>query len=410
MKNVKIILGVAIIAALMTMTFASCGDPEPTDDVWTVTFNPGAGAEPVASQSVNDQGLAEKPYAFKAWTPQAAGFYSASQVATWKNGTKVWDFEKDKVTADITLTAEWANPQAISLTGLTPTSGKDLEKVVKYTNDQGDKFIWAINGNQESPAVVLDKAYADLRIVGIGGEQKIQLTGKGNLFTVGAASTTTTIALTVGSNVNLAGVTNNNKALVFVREGATFNLTGGKITGNTSDGTGYVSDSNNAGFGAAAVHVDAATFNFTSGEISGNTNAYATSGSKSAGAVYIEAKGSANLTGGEFKTNANNSGAGSENVYFTYSSAVKLGGALAAGEIGFGAVTDNTFGKITVDPSFTGTATINLAGAAGNWTNKTILIGATTGQQAKLTLGKYFPSKATIALKWDSGTPGKLVL
>jgi hypothetical protein len=248
-----------------------------------------------------------------------------------------------------------------------------------------------------TPAVTLNQDYADLTIIGIGSERKITHSGinKGNLFIVGPNSGTShDIVLTIGNNITINGFNSNTKAMVFVQNGATFNMTGSsKITGNTSDGSGYVSDTNNAGYGAAAVHIDNAKFNMTGGTITGNENGSSTYAVRSAGAVYAELNSTVSISGGSITSNTNNSGKGTLDIFINVSSKIELSGSPTIGEIGLQLGSSGN-SKIFVKSDFTTTAKINLhnVGSGGNasWAGKVILDGTgVASTYTKFSLGNF---------------------
>ena len=111
----------------------------------------------------------------------------------------------------------------------------------------------------------------NITLAGIGGERQINLSSSGALFTVGSDSMNTTISLTLGANITLAGRSANNNPVVRVRNGASFTmLTGSKITGNTSTANG------------GGVYVESGIFNMGGGEISGNVS------NTNGGGVYFD--------------------------------------------------------------------------------------------------------------------------
>jgi len=426
MKNLKIILGVAIIAALMTIVFAACGDPE---GEFTVTFD-AKGGTPVEAITVNGgETIAEAPVSEKFdWTPSKAGLFPASQDVVWENGGKEFKFGSDKVTADITLTAKWTEPKDIATASLAPVSGSLIEKAVKYAGDKGGKFLLAINADVDTDTAKLDQDYADLRIVGLGGERKINMKGTtGRIFVVGAAGKKN-IALTLGNNVTLNGKDSNNTSLILVQEGATVTmLANSKVTGNTSSGAGYVSWDNNHGFGVAGVHVDGATLIMSGGNISGNTNAlegtkngtstnngYMVAKTLSAGGVFVEAAGTVNLQSGTINGNYNSGG--TTDIFVTSGSSTLIntatfGGNVVVGEIGLGASSNGSTAKITLAADFSSTnvAKINLQGPTTAWTNdkKMIVQGANATTVQRFQLNKLLPASGTAAAT-DIGNSVKL--
>jgi len=393
MKNLKIILGIAVIAAVMVIT--ACPTEDDPDKTWTVTFNANGGT-PVASQTVPDGGSVSKPYSFnRRTTPNAEGLYPANKEATWKNGSSNFDFGS-KITANITLTANWVDKPAVTLSSSAATI---VEKAVTYINANGDKYILALN-NDVSVATgqQITTGYADLEIIGISAKN-ITFTGTGPLFTVGKAFSNpsaagtrevTTIALTLGNNITLTGKTGNNNSLVWVRNGAVLKmLTGSTITGNsTAAGTA-------AETGAGAIHVDNADFIMEGGSITGNGNA--SNNISSAGAIYIEDSSVVELKGGTIN---NNSCTSTKDIYATYTTTLKLSGTPTIGELTLSTNTATTQnGVITVISGFNGSvAKLNLRtnnnASSTYWANKLILSGATANDISKFTLGNFINQSA----------------
>jgi len=396
MKNLKIILGIAVIAAVMVIT--ACPNDDDPDKTWTVTFDANGGTA-VASQTVPDGGTVSAPYSFnKRSTPTAEGLYPANKKATWKKGGSNFDFSS-KITADTILKADWADQRDITLSG----SATIVEKAVAYINTpanaMADKYILALNSDVSvSSSQTIDTPYADLEIIGVAAKN-ITFTGTGTLFTVGknfssntAKREVTTIALTVGNNITLTGKTGNNNSLVWVRNGAVLTLdTGSKITGNTNTANTMA-----AGYGAAAIHVDNADFIMKGGTITLNTNSNSnTNYWGSAGAVYAEDDSHVSLLGGSISGNTN-TGNATKDFYATWSTTLTVGGTANIGELALS--TDDNDTKqafISVASGFNGTVKINLrtnksaTNTSTYWTGKSILNGVTSTNLSKFTLGRF---------------------
>jgi hypothetical protein len=104
----------------------------------------------------------------------------------------------------------------------------------------------------------------------INGSGTIQLKGKGNLLRVGRSDTVAAKTLTL-DGVTLAGVADNNGALVGVNDGGAFVMKSGKITRNTNTGNTDTSD----GFarrGGVFVGGEGATFTVEGGTIYGSAD------------------------------------------------------------------------------------------------------------------------------------------
>jgi len=404
MKNLKIILGIAVIAAIMVIT--ACGDPDP-DKQWTVTFDANGGTA-VEPQLVYDGDTLSEPYSFlRRTTPTTEGLWKANKEVTWKKGMSKFDFSKDKITADTTLKAEWEDGK--TAVTLPSTSGTIVEKALTYINTplNANKYILALSNDVTVPSSqTIDTPYAELEIIGLSSERKITLgSGNGPLFIVGKNFSSTArresinIALTIGDKITLNGKSTNNNSLVWVRNGAVLTMkTGSTITGNTTNSNTAPETS------AGAIHVDNADFIMEGGSITGNgngSNSYA-----SAGAIYIEDSSIVELKGGTIN---NNTCTSTKDIYATYTTTLKLSGTtLAIGELtlstnGTGNVAPTQNGVITVISGFNGTvAKLNLRANSTSpdnyWKNRLILSGATATNVSKFTLGVFIASP-------QSGTP-----
>ena len=100
MKKTFLILLVALAFATL---FVGCKDPEVKS--YTVTFDVDGNKTTVSAQTVKEGSRATKPT-----DPEKTGYY----LAAWNkaDGTK-FDFNKDTITADITLTAAWKDAYSI---------------------------------------------------------------------------------------------------------------------------------------------------------------------------------------------------------------------------------------------------------------------------------------------------------
>ncbi len=125
------------------------------------------------------------------------------------------------------------------------------------------------------------------------GYRTIQLSGTGSLFTV-ESGTTLILEGSAGNILTLAGIGNNNKALVWVDGGTLEMKEGAEITGNTNSADG------------GGVHVSG-TFIMTGGSINKNR-------ASSGGGVYIESGGiftmEGGIIGGSPTTEGNSAGEG----------------------------------------------------------------------------------------------------
>jgi len=434
MKNFLKFLGVALIAAFMTMSFVACNDPDEDPDVppapegyFNVVFNSNGGSA-VETQQVKEGGKATMAFSRLDYAPPAeVGLWKAYKTLKWQLDGKDYDFNTP-VTANITLKASWSDPaNELDEAKKVNTSDPLMKNVVAYLNNKRDEYILKIDEDQTNVApLTLNAAGANLSIfskAGLNGVKKISMaeTGKGSLFTVSGAN----VSLTIGAGITLEGNDANNKPLVTVMNEANLYLIGGTISKNTNDGTSYVNGEDNSGYGVGGVHVDNATFTIfgsLTNLTNGNTGSKGFPAGYSAGAVYAEAGGQIIVLGGTFTSNTNQSGKGTSDIYITRTSKVKLDGiagsaSAVVGEICLGSPSGTTYGKIEVTPNFTYTCTLGLngttEGATDGWAGKTVLDGATAAQQAKVTLGKLYAGNTTgtaitDTLEWDSTAVGKL--
>jgi len=419
MKNFKKFLGVALIAALMTMSFVACHDPDEEDpDVppapagsFNVTFNAGEGKfsddNSTKTVVVTDGATVAKQIATRDYQPGTVGLWSAYYVLTWQSGGSDYDFSKP-VKSNLTLTAKWTAPANVISEATSPAGSTSVvEKAITYVNNKNDAYWLILDANDECPPVSLTGSAAQLTISSNSdntetGKRTIQLKGTtGRLFTIGGTGSTPKTVLTLGKNIELKGVATNNTALVLVQNTAVFSMGPfSSLTGNTSNGNGYVGWTNNHGYGVAGVHVDGASLVVNGAKIYGNTNSLDSvkgtgnqtgSALTSAGGIYGESKATIYLVG-NCDISDNTNAKGTADIYSTFSATIiSLNGTAKVGEIGLGQGTPNA--KITLENGFTGPTgqiTINLGGAASNWPSGTdVLQGANSTNKAKFKLGKY---------------------
>jgi formylglycine-generating enzyme required for sulfatase activity len=344
---------------------------------YTVTFNADGGTPVNNSISVIEGGKVTKPAnPTKAYT-LVAGLYRNPlpeewQFNGWYNGDDEWDFN-DIVTGDMTLTAQWINPEAvIDLSG--QTGANDVEKAIAYLNGlttMTGPHTLLVGGT--SPVSIgtqtINAANFDLTIQGLGtGERTIQLSGAAPLFTISASG----VKLTLGENITLRGIDNGSASLVRVTSGTLVMEEGSKIIGHTNNSTGsniggavnigtggtltmtggQISD--NSANNGAGVYISGGTFTMTGGKISGNNTSKTDSSNGKGGGVYISggtfamtdgeisdnisgndgggvyiAGGTFTMTGGQIRGNtatptANGGGVYFENGYFTVGGTAKI--------------------------------------------------------------------------------------
>jgi hypothetical protein len=173
-----------------------------------------------------------------------------------------------------------------------PENGTLAEKLAWVENannvQNGEIYTIEVNANEEiSPQTLSYTNRSNITIIlkGIGTEKVVSLSSNGCLFTVASG-----VTLVLDENITLQGKNNNSEwSLVRINSGGTLEMKeGSKITGNQSGGGIYVSN---------------ATFTMSGGEISGNTTYSA------GGGVYINS-GTFTMTGGVISGNTAINGGG----------------------------------------------------------------------------------------------------
>ncbi len=146
MKKLKI--SVAVLLSLMTLfTLLSCKDKTPADTnaeviYYTVSFSTAGGSQ-VPEQRVLKDGYAQMPE-----NPTRDGYI----FSRWVAGGKEWNFDTQKITSDITLSAEWI----------------DAGTVYSYENVGEGVAITGVKRNldiMDVPSVI-----GGLRVIAIGDE------------------------------------------------------------------------------------------------------------------------------------------------------------------------------------------------------------------------------------------------
>jgi len=211
----------------------------------------------------------------------------------WYNGDTRWDFDTDTASADLTLTAKWIEPDypPVRITAVNPN---DIPGAFTQINAvDASVYTLLISANTTIAPHTLSKNGVSLNIIGSGTERRITLSSTGTLFTVNGTGT----GLSIGENITLAGIASNNNSLIKVQNGSFTMLDGSKITENTSNA---ITDGSGRG---AAVYVAGATsvFIMKGGSIRGNTSS--TTGTKTAGGVFVDNNGTFFMEGGSIEGN-----------------------------------------------------------------------------------------------------------
>ena len=105
MRKIRI-LGAVVLLLLLCVCFVSCKDTSGAggeDVYYTVTFNTAGGTDMGSIKVLAGTKLAMPS------TPEKEGYIFTS----WKNGTTVWDFSRDTVNSNITLSASWLDVRSV---------------------------------------------------------------------------------------------------------------------------------------------------------------------------------------------------------------------------------------------------------------------------------------------------------
>jgi uncharacterized repeat protein (TIGR02543 family) len=251
---------------------------------YTITFNSNGGSDVVA-QKVADGEKANRPDNPTRIFVTVAGLYEGMPEDLsytfdgWYNEDGNLYTFTEEVTGDITLTAQWADPEESTL--IDEVDANDVAAAVGYINDKPNAYTLLIDSGEaiNAGAQTLSTADVSLTIMGIGGECTIQATAV-PLFTVRDGA-----SLTLENNITLKGISNGSGSLVKIDEGGALTMeTGSKITGNTTSANG------------GGVYVSGGTFTMYNGEIFGNVS------TGSGGGVYVNS-GEFIMRGGEISGN-----------------------------------------------------------------------------------------------------------
>ncbi len=286
----------------------------------------------------------------------------------WDYGSTEWDYTKP-ITCDMTLTARWTAP-TINISNQNGTT--IIEKAASYANTHSASYTLFLDSDVTINGYAFTGAY-NLTIIGL---TSVTLSPQTNiLFTIQSG-----ITLTIGKNIILQGVSDNDNALVTVNTGGTFNMTGGKITGNTYKGDSY----------NATVYVNG-TFNMSGGEITDNHN-NSTYTYGNGGAVYVTGNGTFSMSGDAEITG--------NNTLSTISTAVYIAGASSFTMAGNSKVTSNTspLGDVFIDSG----ASLTLS---DNATIGTLTLSAGPTGNSYATINSGWTESVTTSLNLWGGPP-----
>jgi len=290
MKNTFKLFGIIALTAIIGFSMAGCdngspagpgGEPPPTPQGFTVTFNSAGGTIVDSQTGIASGGLATEPTPppTRAFGPGAGLWANPMPTETeytfdgwFAPGAATPFVFTTPITGNITLTAQWtapATPVALDLEGTNLVAA-----AVAYVNTNAGAFTLLVGADVTVTATaVLDAAGVDLTVEGIGERQTKTRTGTGNLFNVDGANR----SLTLGNYITLEGYADNTVAVVQVAAGASLTMNAGaQITGNTASADTQAGGVNVTGTGS--------TFTMNGGEIFGNT---ATGAGTSGGGVRV---------------------------------------------------------------------------------------------------------------------------
>jgi len=170
-----------------------------------------------------------------------------------------------------------------------------LAEKLAWVNERAqwyNEYIIEVNADESIDSFSLQSPVS-LVLIGKDAERTIQLSSKGNMFTINGETT-----LTLGENITLSGLEENNASLVYVNEFGKFIMnTGSRIINNSTSSNG----------GGVFVFGEDAVFTMNGGEISGNS-------ASNGGGVYVGASrwgaGTFTMNGGEILNNTASSHGG----------------------------------------------------------------------------------------------------
>jgi uncharacterized repeat protein (TIGR02543 family) len=273
-------------AAQYTVTYDVNGGTGTAPPAWTAN----SGTEITLADGT---GLSNAGYTFSGWNTGVDG-----------TGTAYAGGASFTVTSDITLYAMWNMSIATKLDQLASNA------------EDGGEYTFTLSADESMGPKTLSYSgkHVSIRIIGGDTERTISLSGDGSLFTVGIG-----VTLTLGNNITLQRQSNNNASLVQVGSGGTLVMeTGSKITGNhSSSGSGVYVAGN-------------ATFTMSGGAISGNTTS--TYYSSYGGGVYVASSATFTMSGGAISGNSSSYGGG---VYVADNATFTMSGGAISGNIAF---------------------------------------------------------------------------
>ena len=271
-------------------------DGKDAAETFVVTFDFDNG-DPAITQTVPAGGWVTSAtgtaYFAKIFVPATPGLYTGNLLKHvfdgWTHNGARFDFSTP-ITADITLKARW-KPPLFTPVLVSEVPVNNIDAAVAYAKLNPGNYAMVINADINAGAQTLD-FLVHFGIIGIGGERIIQYTGVPNapLFLIDNRTVTSAASLELGPNVTLRGIASSTTNLVRVENGHFTMYPGSKITGHTTTspyGAVYVTGAENqfimdggeisgnhsgAVNSSGGVFVDnGASFDMYGGSITGNT-------------------------------------------------------------------------------------------------------------------------------------------
>jgi uncharacterized repeat protein (TIGR02543 family) len=380
--------------------------PEGSQNVFTVTFEREDGSTVTQTVLANGWALKPKDPAGRAVTITEPGLYRKSGgdlfyiFAGWQKDGSPYDFATP-VTGNITLTAQWTEPEMPVRIDYDIVPANNLIAAVNYTIANPNAYTLLIDEDFESGGTTrLDVAGIDLTVIGIETERTIQLTGTANALLFNVSTGT---SLTLGNNITLKGLnTGGTNVVVYVQAGGTLTMkAGSKITGHTTNTTG--------GAGAVSITGTGSKFFMEGGEISGNkttgTGNYVTGGLLITGSAQFVMSGGT-ISGNFSDYNTANNDTPSDVVITETAASFTLSGNADIGALMLFASNATTRSTVTLDKAYTGTVDIlnlrrndTIATAIADWVNAPVITAGTgytltAADIGKFTLGKFITNAA----------------
>jgi uncharacterized repeat protein (TIGR02543 family) len=343
---------------------------------YTITFNADGGSPAtqtrmiISGDSVGDKNMPTEPtksdYAFGGWWTSTGGGGSQFTYST-------------TIIGNITVYAKWTVKMAVPASTLQAA----FDWLDSNAVEEGAYTI-AVSANEIVAPKTLSYSGKNVGITLNGGasERIITLSTIGSLFTIESG-----VALTLGDNITLQGMSSNTASLIRVNSGGTFVMSGGTISGNTTTAS--------YSYGGGVYVASSGAFTLTSGTISGNTASGSTYGC--GGGVYVANDGTFTMSGGTISSNTTAAGGISAGggVYVASSGTFTMNGGIISGNTasrsgstGGGVYAYGTFIKQSGGIIYGSNASDGLKNTAGSASGGHAVYGALGGKKRNSTAGE----------------------